>query len=329
MTLTPTPIFAAVCCFLSATTVACRTEKAPPQDSSRVATNARAEGGTASKPDSAAQKLGVLGQLETPESAHYDPDLDVWFISNINGNPSQHDGNGYIVRVPAESTTAVTMFAEGGKGGVKLDAPKGITTTKDELWVADIDVVRVFDKRTGKPVETIDLRPMKATFLNDVAVGGDSAVYVTDTGIAFDDRGAMTHPGVNRIFRITIRGGQKTEAASGDSLESPNGIAWDSTNSRFLLAPFGGKDVQTWTPGQAPAKLVDGPGQYDGIEVLKDGRILVSSWADSSVHVIRNGKLTRLISGVSAPADIGVDTRRGILAIPRFDQNQVEFWKIP
>jgi sugar lactone lactonase YvrE len=271
----------------------------------------------------------VLAQMKTPESAHYDADLDVWFVSNINGNPSQHDGNGYIVRVPAESTTTLTMFAEGRKGGVKLDAPKGIATTKDQLWVADIDVVRVFDKRTGKPLETIDLRPMKATFLNDVVVGSDSAVYVTDTGIVFDDKGNMTHPGVNRIFRIALTGGKVTEAATGDSLESPNGIALDSTNNRYLLAPFGGKDVQTWTPGHAPAKLVDGPGQYDGIEVLRDGRILVSSWADSSVNVIQNGKLTRLVSGVSAPADIGVDTKRGVLAIPRFDQNQVEFWKLP
>lgn len=307
----------------------CRTEKAPPQDSSRAAANARANGGTATSPDSAARKLGVLAQLKTPESAHYDADLDVWFISNINGNPSQHDGNGYIVRVPADSTTSLTMLAEGGKNGVKLDAPKGIATTKDQLWVADIDQVRVFDKRTGKPLENIDLRPMKATFLNDVVIVGDSVVYVTDTGIAFDDKGTMTHPGVNRIFRITIPGNKKTEAATGDSLENPNGITWDSTNNRFLLAPFGGKDVQTWTPGQSPVKLVDGPGQYDGIEVLKDGRILVSSWADSSVNVIRDGKLSRLISGVSAPADIGVDSKRGILAIPRFDQNQVEFWKIP
>ena len=313
--------------FLAAT--GCRTEKAPPQDSSRAAANARADAGTATKPDSAARKLGVLAQLKTPESAHYDADLDVWFISNINGNASQHDGNGYIVRVPAESTTSVTMFAEGRKAGVKLDAPKGIATTRGQLWVADIDVVRVFDKRTGKPLETIDLRPMKATFLNDVVVGSDSAIYVTDTGIAFDDKGNMTHPGVNRIFRITLTGGKVSEAATGDSLESPNGIAWDSTNSRFVLAPFGGKDVQTWTPGQAPVKLVDGPGQYDGIEVLRDGRILVSSWADSSVNVIQGAKLTRLVSGVSAPADIGVDSRRGILAIPRFDQNQVEFWKLP
>src|SRR3954466_9263321 len=111
---------------------ACKTEKAPPQDSTRATANVTPGQGTASGPDSAAHKLGVLAQMKTPESVHYDADLDAWFISNINGNPSQHDGNGYIVRVAAESTTTVTMFAEGGKNGVKLDAPKGIMTTTDQ-----------------------------------------------------------------------------------------------------------------------------------------------------------------------------------------------------
>ena len=174
-------------------------------------------------------------------------------------------------------------------------------------------------------------KAQKATFLNAVAVGSDSAVYVTDTGIMFDAKGGMTHPGVNRIFRIALNGDKVTEAATGDALENPNGITWDSAGKRFLLAPFGGKDVQSWTPGQAPAKVADGVGQYDGIEVLKDGRILVSSWADSSVYYYNpnHGMLMKLVSNVSAPADIGVDTKRGVLAIPRFDQNQVEFWKIP
>jgi len=39
--------------------------------------------------------------------------------------------------------------------------------------------------------------------------------------------------------------------------------------------------------------------------------------------------MSKLVSGVSGPADIGVDSKRGVLAIPRFDQSQVEFWKIP
>ena len=39
--------------------------------------------------------------------------------------------------------------------------------------------------------------------------------------------------------------------------------------------------------------------------------------------------MSKIVSTVSAPADIGFDSKRGVLAIPRFDQNQVEFWKIP
>ena len=138
----------AACALAFALSTACKTEKAPPQDSTRATANVAPGQGTATGADSAARKLGVLAQMKTPESVHYDADLDAWFVSNINGNPSQHDGNGYIVRVPAESTTTVTMFAEGGKNGVRLDAPKGIATTADQLWVADIDAIRVFDKRT-------------------------------------------------------------------------------------------------------------------------------------------------------------------------------------
>ena len=47
-----------------------------------------------------------------------------------------------------------------------------------------------------------------------------------------------------------------------------------------------------------PATLASGPGQYDGIEVLGDGRVLVSSWADGTINVIQNGTLSKLIGDV-------------------------------
>src|SRR2546422_7709536 len=40
-------------------------------------------------------------------------------------------------------------FIEGGHSGVTLNAPKGLAIRGDTLWVADIDVVRAFDARTG------------------------------------------------------------------------------------------------------------------------------------------------------------------------------------
>ncbi len=309
---------------LVASAAGCAKQESTPQDTTKNPATARAASGGAAT----ATKLGETTGMKTPESVRYDRDLDVYFVSNVNGNPSQHDGNGFIAVVRADSTSVVKMLAESGKNAVTLDAPKGLAVTGDTLWVADIDVVRRFNKRTGASLGAVSLTGQKATFLNDVAVGPDGAIYVTDTGIAFDASGGTTHPGVDRIFRVA--GNTVTEVARGDSLSNPNGITWDKANNRWLLAPSGGKDVQTMKPGDKnPTKLATGAGQYDGIEVLADGRVLVSSWADNAVHVIQNGQMSTLVANVSGPADIGVDTKRNVLAIPRFNDNKVEYYRIP
>src|ERR1044071_2218069 len=156
-----------------------------------------------SAPAATASKVGETANLKTPESVRYDPELDVFYVSNINGNPSQHDGNGFIAIIRADSTGApIKMLVEGGKNGAKLDAPKGLALSGDTLWVADINHVRAFNRRTGATLADIDLSSQKATFLNDVAVGGDGAVYVTDTGISFDAQGNVSHPGVDHVFVI-------------------------------------------------------------------------------------------------------------------------------
>lgn len=277
---------------------------------------------------SAAAKIGETTGLNTPESVRYDAELDVFYVSNINGNPSQHDNNGFIAIVRADSTALPPkMLVEGGKNGVTLDAPKGLALAGDTLWVADINHVRAFNRKTGAKLADIDLSTQKAQFLNDAVIGGDGAVYVTDTGIAFDANGGTTHPGKDQILKIS---GGKATALTADSLDAPNGIAWDKANGRFVLGGFAAKAVQTWKPGdKMPATLAMGPGQYDGVEVLGDGRVLVTSWADSSVSVVQNGALSKMIGGVSGPADIGIDTKRNLVAVPRFSDAKVEYYRIP
>ncbi|MGH7718520.1 MAG: SMP-30/gluconolactonase/LRE family protein, partial [Gemmatimonadaceae bacterium] len=164
--------------------------------------------------------------------------------------------------------------------------------------------------------------------LNDMAAGPDNAVYITDTGIRFES-GSASPAGPQRIFRLAPDR-SITTAVQSDSLGGPNGIAWDRSNERFVLAGFMATDILAWKPGDAsPTKVATGPGGYDGLAVLDDGRVLVSSWNDSTVSVVTGQSVARLISGVEAPADFGIDTRRRQVAIPRFTANRVEIWSIP
>jgi sugar lactone lactonase YvrE len=285
--------------------------------------------GSTSGASATATKVGETAGFNVPESVKYDAELDVYFVSNVNGNPSQKDNNGYIARIHADSIGTMTKLVEGGRGGVNLNAPKGMAIRGDTLFVADIDMLRRFNKRTGASLGNVSLREQQATFLNDVAAGPDG-IYVTDTGILFDAQGGMTHPGTNRVFKVA--GLTVTSARlNADSLMNPNGIAWDAKNSRFLLAPFGGPNISAWKPGDSVTTvLASGPGGYDGIEVLDNGNVLVSSWTDSTVHILHGGThRMALITGVAAPADIGVDTKRNLVAIPRFNDGKVEYYKIP
>lgn len=295
------------------------------------------------------QRVAELSGFRDPESARYDAIRDVWYVSNMNGAAAARDGNGYITRITGDLQRVDTIFIAGDStsGGVALHAPKGMAVVGDTLWVADIDALHGFDAVHGTHLVTVDLAPSGALFLNDVSLGPDGAVYVTDTGIRVTPTGA-THAGPDRIFRVS--GANAKEVFTFPHSVGPNGIAYDAERGRFVIAPLSSPALFAWAPpapGSAGVALAGadssgararaapfdsigvGPGSYDGIAVLADGRILVTSWADSTLHVLDGDVLSPFIRGLPSPADIGIDTLRGLVAVPLLELGRVEFWTIP
>ena len=263
-----------------------------------------------------ADRTVTLEGFSGPESVRYDADQDVWFVGNFNGGGGDRDANGFVSRVSAETDQIEALRFIEGTADYPLHAPRGMFITGDTLWVADIDGVHAFDRRTGGQLAFVDLTSFEPGFLNDIAQGGDGALYVTDTG-----RSA--------VYKIVE--GVATEALAGEELGNPNGITWDPARSQMVLVPWEpGYRVQLWRPESPPQGFGPSqtPGRLDGVEPF-ERKLLVASQSDSALHLMDAGGSRVAIRTAGRPADIGVDTRRRRVAVPYIALDRVDIWELP
>lgn len=263
--------------------------------------------------------------LQTPESVLHDPTTDLYLVSNINGVPSEKDGNGFISRLSADGKVAMLRWIAGGRNGVTMHAPKGMAIVGDTLFVADIDCVRKFNRTSGAPAGEICIDG--ASFLNDVAAGPDGTVYVSDTGVTIDASG-VTPTGSDAVHRIGSDG-TAAVVVKGADLQRPNGLFW--TRSGLIVVPFGGHDVRRYDRAGSRTTIASTPaGQLDGVVGLPDGGFLVTSWEAGAVYRISSdGAVTTFATGLPSPADLGYDAKRQRVAVPLFQENGIEVFAVP
>lgn len=276
------------------------------------------------------QRIATVDGLSQPEALTFDPSQNFYFVSNANGSPGVKDGNGFISRITADGVMDSLHFIQAGRDSVQLDAPMGSRVQGDTLWVLDVDKLRGFNSHTGKPLVTVDLSPLKALFLNDLAIDSTGEFWITDTGIQVGADGKMAHPGPDRILHVA-HDRSISVAVSTPLLSSPDGIDWDQRGKRFILAPFAGPSVQEWRAGDpGPRDIAPGKGKFDGVEVEKNGHILITSWNDSSVSTLEGPKLVPRISKLSyQPADVSMDASHSRVGIVSLAANKFELWEWP
>ena len=77
--------------------------------------------------------------MRTPESVYLDEGSGYLYVSQINGNPGEKDGNGRISKLGLDGSVVTADWVTG------LNAPKGLRSFAGTLWVADIDEVLAID----------------------------------------------------------------------------------------------------------------------------------------------------------------------------------------
>jgi hypothetical protein len=264
-----------------------------------------------------------LRDFATPESVLYDAKADVYLVSNVNGGPSAADGNGFISRVSPDGSKVDLKWIEGGKKGVKLDAPKGSAIVGGTLYVADITRLRMFDAATGKPKGEVPLAG--ATFANDVVAGPDGKVYVSDSGIKIDEKG-ITPTGTDAVY--VVEKGKAKVLAKGDELGKPNGLLWSA--DKLWVVTFGSGEIYSLDKAGKKGDAQKLPkGTLDGIVPVGDS-LLVSSWEAQGVFKGKPaGNWDFVLPGLKAPADIGFDSKRSLVLVPLFQDNVVEAYPAP
>ncbi|MEO7034908.1 MAG: hypothetical protein ABI548_13450 [Polyangiaceae bacterium] len=259
--------------------------------------------------------------IATPESVLYDEANDRYLVSNIDGKPDGVDGNGYITEISPDGKVVKPKFIAGG-GKVKLDAPKGTGIAGGILYVADISVVRKFDLKTGAPKG--DILIPGATFLNDIAVAKDGRVFVSDSGIKSSATG-FDPTGSDAVY--VIDHGKVKPVAKGKDLGRPNGLL--AVDKGVLVVTFGSNELYRLDEKGAKQDVTKLPGGgLDGIAQAGDS-LLVSSWQTSTVYRgTLGGSFEPALTELKGPADIGFDSKRKRLLVPRFLENAVEVYDL-
>ncbi len=266
-------------------------------------------------------RLFAIEGLAGPEAVKYDPDQDVYFISNFGDGGEERANDGFLSRVQAEDGTVVSLRWATGTDEVPLIDPRGMALDGDLLWVADADGVHAFDRRSGEHRQFVNMTALEPGFLNDLAVGPDGALYVTDTG-------------TSKVYRLAP-GGEPEVAAEGPDVGNPNGITWDPATERFVLVPWegGGDRLRSWNPatGELGTHATSPGARFDGVEPMpgSGGGLLVASQADSALHLVQGGVGRPVIRVPGRPADIAIDTRRGRVAVPYIALDRVDVWALP
>ncbi len=242
--------------------------------------------------------------LKVPESVLFDAKRKVLYVSNIDGKePWADDGAGSIGKVGLDGNVIDAEWVVG------LNGPKGMGLSGDVLYVTDNDDVVTIDIPKGVIVDRLPV-PDAGT-INDLSVGDDGTIYITDSKLG------KIHKLVNGRFTTLV-----------DGLTALNGVL--HSQDELLFVADGGLHV-VGDGGKFETIASGMEGRVDGVERVDSDSWLVSCWQGTVYFVTRSGDIKLLLDGrpdeISA-ADLGYDPVNKIAYFPGFWKDFVAAYRL-
>lgn len=262
------------------------------------------------------EKVWELDGLMNPESVVYDSMTDALYVSNVNGAPTEKDGNGFITKVSLDGKILDKEWVKG------LDAPKGLAIYNGKLYTADIDTLVQIDIATASVTRRYSVSDAK--FLNDVAASSNGEIYVSDMVM-------------NRIH--VLKDGSFSIWLESPDLLNPNGLlvqgdkliegAWGVMTDGFAT-PIPGHLQSISLADKSITVIGDGTpvGNMDGVEPYLDGEYYVTDWmAGKLYHIHKNGEPELLLTLEQGMADLGVNPAMNMIYLPMMNNNKLIAYK--
>jgi len=242
-------------------------------------------------------------QMKTPESALYDAPGNVIYVANINGNPTDKDGNGFISQLNPDGTVKKMEWITG------LNGPKGMAIFNGKLYVSDIDELVEID--IAKAIIVNRYPAPNAIFLNDVAACKNGMIFVSD----------------NRAGRIhVLKDGNFSVWLEGDDFMETNGLYTE--NGKLYAGSEVLKEIDIKTKS---VKVIQTDCQgIDGLAKDENDNFVFSNWV-GRIFYLKDGKLTKMWDSTADKlntADVFYAIDLKLLLVPTFFDNQVVAYKI-
>ncbi|MBW1704970.1 MAG: SMP-30/gluconolactonase/LRE family protein [Deltaproteobacteria bacterium] len=247
--------------------------------------------------------------LRVPESVLYDACGNILYVSNINGRPTEKNGQGFISKVSLNGKIEVLKWATG------LDAPKGSAIHGNKLYVSDIDQLVEIDLKTGKILSKYPAAGAK--FLNDVATDALGNVYVTD----------MSSKN-SAIYKLNQ--GKMSGWVTGREISRPNGLCMEE--KRLVVGNSGDGSLKAINLADKKITTLTKVGSgIDGLRSDGQGNYFISDWKGKTSMVTASGKVIVLIDTTSSKinsADLEYIKTKKLLLIPTFFDNRVVAYEV-